>query len=159
MQYSYFRTTRPKCISAATSVSSETISLIMYDFGIQSWKETCPTNPTMHWTNFPRCTILSKKVRLVHCGICGFAKLAPSFTCRVGKRRTGLGWGLLSQFPPFRYFPKFSALSKHTLTKKYHVHIWQVSLQLSFGDTGQIWSLFIVSNQANETHNGNINFA
>ena len=25
----------------------------------------------------------------------------------------GLGWGLLSQFPPFRYFLKFSALSKH----------------------------------------------
>ena len=43
------------------------------------------------------------------------------------------GWGLLSQFPPFRYFPKFPALSKHTLTIKYYVHIWQVSPQLSCG--------------------------
>ena len=41
------------------------------------------------------------------------------------------GWGLLSQFPPFHYFPKFSALSKHTLAIEYHVYIWQVSQQLS----------------------------
>ena len=36
----------------------------------------------------------------------------------------GLGWGLLSQFPPFRYFPNFSSLSKHTLTVKYRIYIW-----------------------------------
>ena len=46
-----------------------------------------------------------------------------------------LGWGLLSQFPPFRYFPKFSPLSKYTLIVKYRVYIWQVSPQLSCGDT------------------------
>ena len=45
------------------------------------------------------------------------------------------GWGLLSQFPPFRYFPKFSTSSKHTLTIDYHVYIWQVSPQLSCGGT------------------------
>ena len=49
------------------------------------------------------------------------------------------GWGLLSQFPPFRYFPNFSALSKHTLANEYHVYIRQVSPQLSCGDTCQIW--------------------
>ena len=42
-----------------------------------------------------------------------------------------LGWGLLSQFLPFRYFPNFSALSKHTLDIEFHVDIWQVSPQLS----------------------------
>ena len=57
-----------------------------------------------------------------------------------------LGWGLLSQFPPFRYFPKFSALSKNTLTVKYRVYIWQVSPQLSCGDTCQIWMWFEKSN-------------
>ena len=57
-----------------------------------------------------------------------------------------LGWGLLSQFPPFRYFPKFSSLSKHTLTVKYRVYIWQVSPQLSCGDTCQIWMWFEESN-------------
>ena len=46
-----------------------------------------------------------------------------------------LGWGLLSQFPPFRYFPNFSPLSKYTLIVKYRVYIWQVSPQLSCGDT------------------------
>ena len=56
------------------------------------------------------------------------------------------GWGLLSQFPPFRYFPIFSALSNHTLAIKYHVYIWQVSPQLSCGDTCQIWMWFEESN-------------
>ena len=50
-----------------------------------------------------------------------------------------LGWGLLSQFPPFRYFPNFSESQKHTLAIEYHVYIWQVSPQLSCGDTCQIW--------------------
>ena len=50
-----------------------------------------------------------------------------------------LGWGLLSQFPPFRYFPNFSKSPKHTLAIEYHVYIWQVSPQLSCGDTCQIW--------------------
>ena len=55
-------------------------------------------------------------------------------------------WGLLSQFPPFRYFPIFSALSNHTLAIEYHVYIWQVSPQLSCGDTCQIWMWFEESN-------------
>ena len=36
----------------------------------------------------------------------------------------GPGMGLLSQFPPFRYFPNFSALSKQTLAFEYHIYIW-----------------------------------
>ena len=56
------------------------------------------------------------------------------------------GGGLLSQFPPFRYFPNFSSLSKHTLAVKYSVYIWQVSPQLSCGDTCQIWMWFEESN-------------
>ena len=50
------------------------------------------------------------------------------------------GWGLLRQFPPFRYFANFSALSKQTLAIEYPVYIWQVSPQLSCGDTCQIWT-------------------
>ena len=50
-----------------------------------------------------------------------------------------LGWGLLSQFPPFRYFPNFSESQKHALAIEYHIYIWQVSPQLSCGDTCQIW--------------------
>ena len=53
-----------------------------------------------------------------------------------------LGWGLLRQFPPFRYFPIFSALPKHTLDIEYYVYLWQVSPQLSCGDTCQIWMWF-----------------
>ena len=59
---------------------------------------------------------------------------------------TILGWGLLSQFPPFRYFPNFSSLSKHTFTVTYRVYIWQVSPQLSCGDTCQILMWFDESN-------------
>ena len=57
-----------------------------------------------------------------------------------------MGWGLLSQFPPFRYFPNFSASSKHTLAIEYHVYIWQVSPQLSYSDTWRIWKLIEESN-------------
>ena len=53
-----------------------------------------------------------------------------------------LGWGLLSQFPPFRYFPNISASPKHTLAIACHVYIWQVSPQLCCGDTCQIWLWF-----------------
>ena len=49
-----------------------------------------------------------------------------------------LGWGLLSQFPPFRYFPNFSVSLKHTLPIEYRVYIWQVSPQLSCGGSCQI---------------------
>ena len=48
------------------------------------------------------------------------------------------GWGLLSQLPPFRYFPNFGVLSKHTLSIEDHVYIWQVSPQISCGGTCQI---------------------
>ena len=56
------------------------------------------------------------------------------------------GVGLLSQFPPFRYFPNFSALSKHQFVLEYHVYIWQVSPQLSCGDSCQIWMWLKESN-------------
>ena len=49
------------------------------------------------------------------------------------------GWGLVSRFPPLHYFPNFSTSPKYMLAIKYHVHIWQVSPQLSCGDTYQIW--------------------
>ena len=55
------------------------------------------------------------------------------------------GWGLLRQFSPFCYFPKFSEWSKQCLAAWYHVHIWQVSPQLSCGDTWQIWMWLKVS--------------
>ena len=57
------------------------------------------------------------------------------------------GWGLLSQFSPFRHFPHFPWLSKQTLAIEYRVHIWQVSPQLSCGDTCQIWMWFRESNK------------
>ena len=52
----------------------------------------------------------------------------------------GQGWGLLKQYHPVHYFPKFSALSKHKLCIEYQVDIWQVSPQLSCGDTCPIWT-------------------
>ena len=42
-----------------------------------------------------------------------------------------LGWKLLNRFPPFRYFPIFSPLWKHTLAFEYHVNICKVPPQLS----------------------------
>ena len=45
------------------------------------------------------------------------------------------GWGLLNQFPQFR---NFSVSPKYMLAIEYHVHIRQVSPQMSCGDTCQI---------------------
>ena len=54
----------------------------------------------------------------------------------------GQGWRLLSRFPPLCYFPNFLTSPKYMLAIQYHVHIWQVSPQLSCGDTCQIWMGF-----------------
>ena len=40
--------------------------------------------------------------------------------------RVIMGWGLLSQFLPFPYFPSFPALSKPWLPVEYHVNNWQL---------------------------------
>ena len=48
------------------------------------------------------------------------------------------GWGLLSEYPPCRYFDNFSVFSKHKLAIEYHVYTWQVSPQLSCGGTYEI---------------------
>ena len=56
------------------------------------------------------------------------------------------GWGLRSQFSPFRYFPKFSEWWKQWLPEWYQAHIWQVSPQLSCGDTWHIGTWLKVSN-------------
>ena len=56
---------------------------------------------------------------------------------KVGSGGT-LGWGFLSWFPLFRFFLIFSVLLKHMLAFDYHAYIWQVSPQLSCGDTCQI---------------------
>ena len=53
-----------------------------------------------------------------------------------------MGWGLINQFPPFRYFPYFLPLSNHLLPIEYHIHISQMSPQLSCGGTCQIWMWF-----------------
>ena len=60
----------------------------------------------------------------------------------IWRASTHLGWGLLSQFPPFRYFLRCSSLLKHTIAIEYHVYIWQMSSQLSCGGTCQIWTWF-----------------
>ena len=60
---------------------------------------------------------------------------------------TAQGWGLLSQFSPFRYFQHFPLLLKQTLAIEYRVYIWQVSPQLSCGDTCQILMWFRESNR------------
>ena len=54
---------------------------------------------------------------------------------------------LLRQFSLFCYFSHFSASPKYILTSEYHVHIWQVSPQLSCGDTWQMWKWCKESNR------------
>ena len=71
--------------------------------------------------------ILNYEISLFQASVCNFIVMLVQ------------GWGLLSQFPPFRYFPIFSASLKYTLAIEYHVYIWQVLPQLRCGDTCKIW--------------------
>ena len=64
-----------------------------------------------------------------------FSKTSLSIFQNEGNAQYWPVVGLLSQFPPFRYFPKFSAFSKHMLAIEHHAYIWQVSPQFSCGDT------------------------
>ena len=57
-----------------------------------------------------------------------------------------LGVGVTKPISSVPLFSNFSALSNHTLAIEYHVYIWQVSPQLSCGDTCQIWMWFEESN-------------
>ena len=59
------------------------------------------------------------------------------------------GGGYYANFLRFRFliFPNVSSLSKHILPFEYHVHIWQVSPQLSCGDTRQMWKWFKETNR------------
>ena len=75
--------------------------------------------------------------------LCGIQRLGKSLQNTVGGEYTGVqGWGSLNQFSPFHYFSIFSTLIKQMLGIEHHVYIWQVSPQLSCGDTCQIWMWF-----------------
>ena len=75
---------------------------------------------------------------LLNINMCSVVSIVAVYPDDLHIRTTHLGWGLLSQFPPFRYFSNFSPLSKPSLYVKYRVYIWQVSPQLSCGDACQI---------------------
>ena len=55
------------------------------------------------------------------------------------------GGGYLANFLHSVIF-QFFIIVKHTLAVKYRIYIWQVSPQLSCGDTCQIWMWFEESN-------------
>ena len=64
----------------------------------------------------------------------------PLLSCspQVGDQR----WGYLSNLLCSVFSPFFSEWPKHWLLIEYHIHISQVSLQLSCGDTCEIWMWF-----------------
>ena len=97
-------------------------------------------------TGYTQSSLLKLPIQTITatpCKLRGDVQHPKDKMCHIGVTKlwtiTLQGWGLLSQFPPFRYFPNFSESQKHTLAIEYHVHIWQVSPQLSCGDTCQIW--------------------
>ena len=72
--------------------------------------------------------------------------LATKINHNLAGQLAVLEWGLLSKFPPFNYFPNFSALSKHCSTWLNIMFIsdrcHRSSPQLSCGVTDQIWKWF-----------------
>ena len=67
--------------------------------------------------------------------ICATYALKPSSNSHTEMQYIQ-GWGVTK---PISSVPIVSALRIHTLAIEYHVYIWQVSPQLSCGDTCQIW--------------------
>ena len=63
------------------------------------------------------------------------------------KTVTESGVGVTKPIFSVPLFSTFPLLSKQTLAIEYRVHIWQVSPQLSCGDTCQIWMWFGESNR------------
>ena len=57
-----------------------------------------------------------------------------------------LGWGLLKLRSSISPLAKFSILQKCLLHSLNHIHIWQVSPQLSCGNTCQIWTSYSIAN-------------
>ena len=57
------------------------------------------------------------------------------------------GVGVTKPISSVPLFPNFAESSKHTSAIAYHVYIWQVSPQLSCGDTCQIWMRLKWSNR------------
>ena len=90
------------------------------------------------------CTICGMRNRYLRClfliDFVIIRKRVPQMAELPSSACIALGWGLLSQYSPFRYFPIFSEWSKQWLPVWHQVHIWQVSPQLSCGDTWQIWT-------------------
>ena len=80
-----------------------------------------------------------------HCDVkshCFITSILADKPFKILHRERSVQGDVDSQFSPFHLFPEFSALSKHTLDIAYHICIWQVSPQLSCGDTYQIWMGF-----------------
>ena len=63
----------------------------------------------------------------------------PHITLHISLLHPQTGVGTTKPDSSDPLFSHFFTLSKHWLSIEYHVHIWQVSLQLSCGDTHQIW--------------------
>ena len=109
------------------------------------WFET-PSHSLMRHCNVLGCTVVMFFITFKP--VCSFSfPLSATLVSQHVASSALQGWGLLSQFSPFRYFPHFPLLSKQTLAIEYRVHIWQVSPQLSCGDTCQIWMWFRESNR------------
>ena len=93
------------------------------------------------------CNSVTSVVPADGLALLGARTSAITVMTKFGSRiHTGQGLGLISQFPPFRYFPNFSASPKCKLPIDYHIYFWQVSPQLSCGDTCQIWMWYRESN-------------
>ena len=114
-------------------------------FAPNQWETSLQSNAISHWL----CTIShnltddDSVLWCIHASPTLLCHIITSLWCIYNQPdAVGQGWGSLSQFPPLRYFPNFSALSKHAFAIDYHIYIWQVSLQLSCSGTCQIWMWF-----------------
>ena len=68
----------------------------------------------------------------------GWVQLSAEAVCQ--------GWGLLKLRSLISPQANFSILPKYLLDYLHHMHIWQVSPQLSCGNTWQIWTWYTISN-------------
>ena len=105
-------------------------------FAPSQWETSLQSNAVSHWLGANLESAPVQVIELIVMGHVAWQLLLGTIPVSSRMFRSCQGWGLLSQFPPFRYFP---ASPKYMLAIEYHIYIWKLSQQPIYGDTCQIW--------------------
>ena len=86
-----------------------------------------------------------QRVKILECWVVNLTMAQVMVLCLMAPSHYQ-GWGLLKLRSLISPQAEFSILQKYLLDYLHHIHIWQVSPQLSCGNTCQIWTWYTIAN-------------